>query len=312
MPSDKLNRRDFVEITVGTGLALGLPLSLHAQEKMLSRPIPTTGESLPVIGLGTSDAFENVSTEGFHELKKVLTTLVDAGGSLIDTAPTYSDAELVLGRLFAALPIQKQLFLASKISLWSVPLKSKQAGINQMNSSEKVLGKSPLDLNQVHNLNDLNIQWQNLVERKQMGRVRYIGVTIYHYGQFDRLEEFLRKTDGVDFVQLNYSLVEPRADEILIPLAADKGAAIIVNRPFADGGFFSKVGKQTLPKWAKEFDCDSWGQFALKWILGNQSVNCALPATSKSRHMVDNALAGFGRLPTVRQRKQMLEFFQSL
>jgi diketogulonate reductase-like aldo/keto reductase len=195
--------------------------------------------------------------------------------------------------------------------LWRIPLLSKQAGINQMIESERVLGKQPLDLIQVHNLNDLDTQWQNLLDWKQAGKVRYIGVTIYTWRQFYRLEEFLRKTSGVDFVQLNYSLVEPRADEVLIPLAADKGAAIIVNRPFADGGYFGRVRNQALPDWAKEFDCESWAQFTLKWILGNEAVTCTIPATSQSRHMLDNARAGFGRLPDAGQRKKMLALLQS-
>jgi len=312
MSKNSLNRRQFLHLASSAALASGLPMNLNAQQPMLTRTIPTSGETIPVIGLGTSDAFERPSIEGFNELKNVLQTFIDAGGKLIDTAPTYSDAEQVLGRLFTDMPVQQQLFLATKISLWTVPANSEQAGIDQMNTSEQVLGKAPLDLNQVHNLNDLDIQWQNLIERKQAGKVRYIGVTIYTYRQFERLEQFLRKANGVDFVQLNYSLIEPRADELLIPLAADKGAAIIVNRPYADGAYFSKVGKHPLPEWAKDFDCASWGQFALKWILGHESITCAIPATSKSRHMQDNANAGYGRLPNAAQRKQMQQFLQTL
>ncbi len=306
------NRRQFIQFAAGSGLALGIPMTLHAQQKMIARTIPVSGEMLPVIGLGTSGAFENVNEDRFNELKNVLSTFIQAGGSVIDTAPTYGDAESVLGRLFATQPVQPQLFLASKISLWSVPKNSRQAGIDQMNNSEKVLGKSPLDLNQVHNLNDLDTQWQNLIERKQAGKVRYIGVTIYTYRQFERLEQFLRKTKGVDFVQLNYSLTEPRADEVLIPLAADKGAAIIVNRPFADGGYFSQVRNKALPEWVREFDCASWGQFALKWILGNEAITCAIPATSDAKHMLDNTLAGMGPLPDANQRKKMQELMQTL
>jgi len=312
MNDTTLNRREFIQLAAGSSLALGLPMKINAQQPMLTRTIPASGETIPVIGLGTSDAFEQPTAEGFAELKNVLQTFIDAGGRLIDTAPTYNDAEQVLGRLFTDMPVQQQLFLATKISLWTVPANSKQAGIDQMNTSEQVLGKAPLDLNQVHNLNDLDIQWQNLVERKQAGKVRYIGVTIYTYRQFERFEQFLRKASGVDFVQLNYSLIEPRAEELLIPLAADKGAAIIVNRPYADGAYFSKVGKHPLPEWAKDFDCESWGQFALKWIIGHEAITCAIPATSKSRHMLDNSRAGYGRLPDAAQRKQMQEFMQTL
>ncbi len=297
MFKNALNRRQFVQLASTAALVSGLPMNLNAQQTMLTRTIPASGETIPVIGLGTSDAFERPSAEGFNELKNVLQTFTDAGGTLIDTAPTYSDAEQVLGRLFADMPVQKQLFLATKISLWTVPANSKQAGIDQMNTSEQVLGKAPLDLNQVHNLNDLDIQWQNLVERKQAGKVRYIGVTIYTYRQFERLEEFLRKASGVDFVQLNYSLIEPRADEVLIPLAADKGAAIIVNRPYADGAYFSKVSNKPLPEWAKDFDCESWGQFALKWIIGHEAINCAIPATSKSRHMQETPAPAMAACP---------------
>jgi diketogulonate reductase-like aldo/keto reductase len=181
-----------------------------------------------------------------------------------------------------------------------------------MVESERIMGKSPLDLIQVHNLNDLDTQWQNLVEWKAAGKVRYIGVTIYTYRQFDRLEEFLRGTTGVDFVQLNYSLMEPRADEVLIPLSVDKGAAIIANRPFGDGSYFRRVRGRTLPEWAKEFDCESWAQFTLKWILGHPDITVAIPATSDPGHMLDNARAGFGRLPDQNERQRMLEAMQSI
>ncbi|MGK0298925.1 MAG: aryl-alcohol dehydrogenase-like predicted oxidoreductase [Gammaproteobacteria bacterium] len=308
----KVDRRDFIQLVGGGAMAMATTRLVNAQQSMISRAIPVTGELLPVIGLGTSDEFERNTSSKMDDLKDVLTTLQDAGGTLVDTAPTYGNAESVLGRLFSELNIQQQLFIATKISLWSVPFLSKQAGIDQMMESEQVMGKAPLDLIQVHNLNDLDTQWDNLVEWKAAGKVRYIGVTIYTYRQFERLEEFMRKATGVDFVQLNYSLLEPRAENVLIPLSADKGAAIIVNRPFGNGGYFQKVSNKSLPEWAKEFDCDSWAQFTLKWILSNPDVACAIPATSNARHMLDNTRAGYGRLPDQNQRRKMLSLMQSI
>ena len=311
MSDYKVNRRDFLQLAGGS-LALAKSELLQAQQTMISRPIPATGERLPVIGLGTSDEFERNTSAAMDDLKEVLTTLVDAGGTLVDTAPTYGNAESVLGRLFTELNLQQRLFIATKISLWSVPFLSKQAGIEQMVESEQIMGKAPLDLIQVHNLNDLDTQWQNLVEWKAAGKVRYIGVTIYNYRQFDRLEKFLRNAVSVDFVQLNYSLLEPRADQVLIPLAVDKGAAIIANRPFGNGGYFRRVRNKSLPELAKDIDCESWAQFTLKWILAHPDITCSIPATSNPSHMLDNARAGIGRLPDQSQRQQMLAVMQSL
>lgn len=312
MSGYKLQRRDFIRLAAASGVALSTPTLSRAQQGMMTRPIPASGEPLPVIGLGTSDEFEVNSAGNLDELKAVLNTLLDNGGTLVDTAPTYGNAEEVLGRLFSDLSLQQRLFIATKISLWRIPLLSGQAGIDQMVESTRVLGKSPLDLIQVHNLNDLDTQWQNLVEWKAAGKVRYTGVTIYRYSQFERLEQFLRGIDQIDFVQLNYSLIEPRAEETLIPLAAEKGAAVIVNRPFANGGYFGRVRGMTLPDWAADFDCESWAQFTLKWILGNPDVTCAIPATSNPGHMLDNARAGMGRLPDAGQRRRMQTYMQSL
>ena len=312
MSGFKLDRREFIRLAAGSGLALSSPIMVNAQQSMLKRPIPTTGEMLPVIGLGTSDEFERNTAADMEDLKAVLTTLINSDATLVDTAPTYGNAESVLGRLFSELNLQHKLFIATKISLWSVPFLSKQAGIDQMVESEQVMGKSPIDLIQVHNLNDLDTQWQNLNDWKAAGKVRYIGVTIYAYRQFERMEEFLRRASGVDFVQLNYSPLEPRVDEVLIPLSADKGAAIIANRPFSNGGYFRRVRNKPLPDWVEEFDCESWAQFTLKWILSHPDITCAIPATSNPAHMLDNARAGFGRLPDQDQRKRVLELMQTI
>ena len=309
MLQNKIDRRQFIQLAAGGSLALALPGMGHAQQTMMTRTIPATGEHIPVVGLGTSDEFERIPAEGTAQLKAVLSTLLDTGGTLVDTAPAYGNAESVLGRLFGELNRHDRFFMSTKISLRGTA--AKQAGVDQMIESEKLLGKSPLDLILVHNLNDLDTQWQNLVDWKAAGRARYIGITISQYGQFNRFEAFVRKTSGIDFVQLNYSMLEPRAGEVLIPLAVDKGAAVMVNRPFGNGGYFGRVSGKELPDWAGDFDCESWAQFSLKWILANENVTCVIPATSNPRHMLDNARAGYGRLPDPAQRRRISEFMQS-
>ncbi|NNE37827.1 MAG: aldo/keto reductase [Gammaproteobacteria bacterium] len=307
-----LNRRHFLQLSAASALSITSANSLMAQQTIMRRAIPSSGEMIPVIGLGTSDEFERSTSDNLDDLKGVLNTLLDSGANMVDTAPTYGNSESVLGKLFSEMNIQQQLFIATKISLRRVFFNTKQAGIDQMVESAQVMGKSPLDLIYVHNLNDLDTQWQNLQEWKAQGKVKYIGVTISSYRNFDEMEAFLRSASGVDFMQINYSLLEPRADEVLIPLARDKGAAIVTNRPFGNGGYFRRVRGKTLPEWAKDFDCETWAQFTLKWILGNQDITCAIPATSNAGHMLDNARAGYGRLPDQSERHRMLEVMQSI
>jgi aryl-alcohol dehydrogenase-like predicted oxidoreductase len=312
MPIPGLNRRQFLKVSAGSTLSIATLNNLMAQQTMMRRAIPSTGESIPVIGLGTSDEFERSTSDNLDDLKVVLNTLLDNGANMVDTAPTYGNSEEVLGKLFSEMKIQQELFIATKISLRRTLFNTRQAGIDQMIESARVMGKAPLDLIYVHNLNDLETQWQNLQEWKMAGKVRYIGVTISNYQNFDEMEAFLRKASGVDFMQINYSLIEPKADELLIPLARDKGAAIVTNRPFGNGGYFRRVRGKVLPEWAKEIDCESWAQFTLKWILGNPDITCAIPATSNARHMLDNARAGYGKLPDQKQRRRMLEIMQSI
>jgi len=312
MTEYSMGRRQFIHITAGSSIALSLSRIGQAQASMATRVIPASGETLPVVGLGTSDEFEHLPAEGTAQLNAVLTTLVNAGGKLVDTAPAYGNSESVLGQLFTETGLHQKLFMSTKISLRGGSNAMQQAGVDQMAASAELLGKSPLDLILVHNLNDLDTQWQNLLEWKNAGKVRYIGVTVSQFGLFDRLEQFMRKTEGLDFVQLNYSVTEPRAEETLIPLAANKGTAVMINRPFGNGSFFGRVRGKQLPDWTAGFDCESWAQFSLKWILANPDVTCVIPATSNPRHMLDNARAGYGRLPDHDQRRRMLELMQSI
>ena len=273
---------------------------------MLRRRIPGSGETLPVVGLGTSDEFETAEGTDLDALRAVLRRFHELGGSLVDTAPAYGDAESVLGGLLSDLGLTDTLFLATKVSA-----RGRAAGLEQMQRSRRRLGKRPLDLLQVHSLVDVRTQLRNLRQWKDAGHVRYIGVTHSRVSAFDALEKVMR-TEPLDFVQLNYSFTEPQAEQRLLPLAADRGMAVMVNRPFENGALFRAVRGRSLPAWAAEFDCESWAQFSLKYILAHPAVTCVIPATSNPKHLVDNMGAGSGRLPDERTRRRMREIGAAL
>lgn len=277
-----------------------------ANQPQLTRRIPRTDEMLPVIGLGTSDEFGVSPGEDLEPLREVLRRFAALGGRLVDTAPAYGNAEEVIGRLVKELGMSDRLFVASKVSS-----RGREAGRAQMEASERLLQKRPLDLLQVHSLVDVETQLQNLRAWKEAGRVRYIGITHSRVSAFDELERLMR-AEKLDFVQLNYSPTEPDAERRLLPLAAEKGVAVIVNRPFENGAFFRKVKGKPLPEWARAFDCASWAQFSLKYIIGHPAVTCVIPATSNPRHLADNMGAGTGRLPDERARVRMREFVAAL
>lgn len=276
------------------------------EQQLLTRKIPATGEMLPAVGLGTSDEFEAAPGADLELLREVLRRFHELGGKLVDTAPVYGNAEEVIGGLVTDLGLSGELFLATKVRS-----RGRQAGVEQMMRSESRLGKQPLDLLQVHSLVDVETQLQTLRRWKEAGRVRYIGITHSRVGAFDDLERVMKK-QPLDFVQLNYSFTEPRAESRLLPLAADKGIAVLVNRPFQNGALFRAVEHRALPAWAMEFDCESWAQFSLKYILSNPAVTCVIPATSNPVHMVDNMGAGTGGLPDKEHRRRMREIGVSL
>lgn len=275
-------------------------------EAILKRRIPVSGELLPAVGLGTSDEFEIATGQNVEQLREVLRRFVALGGRLIDTAPIYGNAEAVLGELIDELGLGDTLFLATKVRTHG-----QQAGLKQMQTSERLLKKHPIDLIQVHSLVDVDVQLENLRRRKEAGHVRYIGITHSRVSAFDALERLMR-SGGFDFVQLNYSFAEPDAEQRLLPLAAEKGIAVLVNRPFQNGAMFRRVRDKPLPTWASEFDCKSWAQFSLKYILSHPAVTCVIPATSDPVHVVDNMEAGRGALPDARARRLMREYFVSL
>jgi aryl-alcohol dehydrogenase-like predicted oxidoreductase len=267
---------------------------------MLTRPIPSTGEALPVIGLGTWQTFDVGGTPAERgPLAEVLRRFLDSGARLIDSSPMYGRAEAVVGDVLESLGAAPKPFLATKVWTTGAP-----EGLSQMKSSLQKMGRGRMDLMQVHNLVDWRTHLPVLREWKAQGRIRYIGVTHYARGAFDELERFIRE-EKLDFVQLPYSLAERDAEKRLLPAAAEHGVAVLVMQPFATGALFRQVKGRKLPDWASEFDCTSWAQFFLKFILGHPAVHCPLPATSNPEHVADNLRAGVGRLPDAKTRERM-------
>ena len=273
---------------------------------MSTRPIPRSGEALPVVGVGTWQTFD-VGPAGPErtELKAVLRLLAEHGGRVIDSSPMYGEAERVVGDLTSELGLRDRFFFATKV--WT---SGREDGIRQMEQSFRLMKTKRMDLMQVHNLLDVDTHLKTLREWKAAGRIRYIGITHYHSGAYKDLARLV-KTGELDFVQFNFSMAEREAEERLLPLCAETGTAVIANRPFAGAGLFGRVKGRSLPPWAAELDCTSWGQFFLKWILGNHAVNCVIPGTRSTAHLTDNVQAGVGRLPDAAMRRRMLEHLQS-
>ncbi len=308
-----MTRREATRLIGATAGGLLLPVGeLRAQAKtkslaMLTRTIPSSGEKLPVIGLGTWQAFDvDLTSETRRQLEEVLALFVKLGGRVIDTSPMYGRAEDVIGELTTELGIRDKLFLATKV--WT---RGKENGIRSMERSMTLLRAGRIDLMQVHNLVDVQTQLATLREWKAQGRIRYFGITHYEAGAFADVEKIMR-SEKLDFVQINYSLMERDAEERVLPLAHDRGIAVIINRPFGGGDLFSRTRAKPLPDWAAEFDCHSWAQFFLKWIVANSAVTCAIPATDKPSHLEDNMGGAIGRLPEAKTRQRMVELVSSL
>jgi aryl-alcohol dehydrogenase-like predicted oxidoreductase len=274
---------------------------------MLMRPIPSSAEKLPVIGLGTWQTFDvDLTPDREKQLGDVLSAFVKLGGRVVDSSPMYGRSEEVIGALAAKLGIREKLFLATKV--WT---RGKEEGIASMQRSISRFQTKQIDLMQVHNLVDLDTQLATLRAWKEQGRFRYIGVTHYDESAFADVERILQK-DKLDFLQINYSIMERGAEQRILPLARDRNVAVLINRPFGGGNLFGQVRSNPLPDWAVEFECRSWSQFFLKWIIANPSVTCAIPATNKLDHLKDNMQAGRGRLPDEKLRKRMTDFIAAL
>ena len=311
--NSRMTRRDAARLIGGTTAGLLLPVGkAQAQTPsessvMLTRAIPSSGEKLPVIGLGTWNVFDvDLTPEIEKQLAEVLSSFAKLGGRVIDSSPMYGRSEKVIGALATKLGLHSKLFLATKV--WT---RGKQAGVESMERSLARMETKRLDLMQVHNLVDVSTQLETMREWKAQNRFRYIGITHYNATAFPELEKVMG-TQILDFVQINYSIMEREAEERILPLARDRQIAVIINRPFGGGDLFSRVRAKPLPTWAPEFDCRSWAQFFLKWILANSVVICAIPATNNPRHLEDNMQGGRGLLPDTRMRQRMIEFLSGI
>ena len=297
-------RRDLIKLALAAGMAPHLTLA--NDDRMITRTIPASGEQLPVIGLGTYNVFDVYSTaDNIAARRKVVDLLTERGGSLVDTSPMYNRAEKVIGDVITASNNRNQLFLATKV--WT---DGKTSGEQQMEISARLMNTEVIDLMQVHNLRDLDAHMATIRDWQTQKKIRYSGVTDYRRSALSRLESAM-KMQKPDFIQINYSLGERDAEQRVLPLAAELGIAVIVNRPFVAGRLFRTVGDSALPGWATAF-ADSWGQFFLKFIISHPAVTCVIPATSKAHHMADNLGAGFGRLPDTAERNRMAVFFATL
>jgi diketogulonate reductase-like aldo/keto reductase len=297
-----MNRRQSLHYLAACGSTFLLPSIKMANDSLIKRSIPSTNETLPAIGLGTWQTFD-VSTASSDRapLSEVLQSMHELGGRVIDSSPMYGNSERVVGDLSTELNLNKDFFIATKV--WT---SGKEAGIRQMNESFKLLQRKTIDLMQVHNLVDWKSHFETLRAWKEEKRIRYIGITHYLDSAHSTVEQII-KENKIDFIQINYSLGSRNAEKRLLPAAAERGVAVLINRPFEEGALFNAVKGKTLPSWASEFDCKSWGQFFLKFIISNPHVTCAIPGTSRAKHLIDNLGAAMGRLPDEKQRQKMIE-----
>lgn len=295
-----MTRADFLRLAAGSAAALVLgggggsaaAGTMKATKTMQRRAIPVSGELLPVIGLGTYQGFDAApGSEAYGRLPAVLRTLFAAGGAVIDSSPMYGLAEAVTGELLAANGNRRKAFVATKV--WT---RGHAEGVQQMEQSLRLLRAEPLDLMQVHNLVDWRTQLATLRDWKAAGRIRYLGVTHYYAGAYPELAAVMR-AERLDFLQINYSLDEREAERLILPLAAERGMAVLINRPFGGGGLLRRLHERPLPAWAGEIGVASWAQLLLKFVLSQPAVTCAIPGTGRPEHMADNAGAGRGRIP---------------
>lgn len=294
-----MNRRKFLRDAGAAAALMTLPIGVDAQaiaEKIAARSIPSTGEQLPMVGFGQSVSFRQ---NDFENSTVLLDALRDLGGKFVDTG---TSAQRLLGRYMLENSAHSDLFLGTNIRTPDAA-----TDLQVITTFQESLGKEVLDLLQLQRPNDFRAQWPRMQRWREEGQARHIGVAVSGDGFFDMIETLLINGEP-DFIQINYSMLEPQSADRLIPLAQDKGVAVLTNRPFVNGDYFGLVKDRELPAWAADFDCHSWAQFSLKWILGNMAVTCTLTETSKVQHAIDNLSAGLGRLPdaTTRDRMKLL------
>src|SRR5690349_12871645 len=284
-------------------MTLARDASAQLASPMLKRPIPHSGEMIPVIGLGTANNFGNADRA---ELRKVFEALVGGGATLIDTASTYGSAEAVIGDVLTEAKLLDKVFIATKLEA-----ENAKEGLPEFHSSLRKLRVKKVDVQMLHNVNKANQSLAYLRDWKAQGLCRYIGITSTFPRDFAAMEAVIKR-EKPDFVELNYSINDREVESRLLPACVDAGAAVLTALPLGRSSLFRVIRGKALPEWAKEFDAASWGQFFLKFLLGNKAVTAVIPGTTKAEHMADNLAAGRGRLPDETQRKRMVQFFESL
>jgi len=299
-------RREFLGHLSALGLVgFGLPGRI-LRLQLPTREIPGTDERLPIVRLGSSKVVLEIPAEGTGPVAAVIRTLLDGGGRVVDTSPRTEAIDAEFGHVLTAGDIRSRIFLTTKINT-----EGAEAGVSQMRQMQRLWNRRAMDVVQVESMRDVAAHWPNLSRWKENGEARYVGVTVSSSDRHGDLEAFMRH-GSPDFVQVNYSVVETGAEERVLPLARELGIAVLTNRPFMNGAYFRAVADRPLPEWAGDFDCVSWAQFSLKYILSNTAVTCALAETTSPEHMAENAAAGLGRLPGEALRRRMREVARNL
>lgn len=306
-------RRGFLRASLGgLGAALGAPLAglgaaslsparLLAQQALPTRPIPSTGEELPIVGLGSTAPVLEIPSEGVGPVVRVIETLLEEGGRVVDTSIRPEEIDGPFGQVLQRPAIRDEIFLCTKLNTPDA-----ETGVAQMRQTQRLFGRRTVDLVQIESLRGVEHHWPRLREWKDSGEARYIGVTVSENSNHGRLEAFMRR-ESPDFVHVNYSLMEPNVEERILPLAGERGFAVLINRPFMNGSYFRRTAGRPLPAWAADFDCETWAQFSIKYILANPAVTVVLTETTNPEHMAENVAAGLGRLPDEATRRRMRE-----
>lgn len=307
-PGD-LSRRDALKVGLGVGLALTIDrLDLFAanaqQSALIQKAIPSTGEKIPVIGMGTARYFDEVTPE----LREVIKRFPELGGRVIDMAPSYGNAETVVGDIIAELNTRPRYFLATKVT---GPGSDRESGERQIAESMRRLHTDRIDLMQIHNLIGVDQRLPLLREMKQAGRFRYIGATTSFARQYDAFEKLMRE-QTLDFIQIDYSIDARNIEQRILPLAADRGMAVLVNSPFRRGRTFARVQGKPLPSWTAELEVTTWAQLFLKYLASHPSVTCVIPGTERVQFLIDNMVATHGRLPDAAMRKRIEQYYDGL